>query len=88
MENVNAIIAKYLEKLDFPRCPDAIRADSTNITSTNKSEWIKSMAKIKKLTDEDSMFVFDIVLDPTNPTRNLIYLGVPYKNLSLVAIIY
>lgn len=88
MENVNAIIVKYMENLDFPLCPDALRAENTNISSTNKSGWIKSMAKIKKLTDKDSIFIFDIMPNPTNPTRNLIYLGVPYKDLSFVTFIY
>lgn len=69
--------AEYLSKLNFSYCPDGIMAkNDANVSSTIEREWIESVAKIKKVTNLDTIG-FDIRPDPTNHTRRHVFLGAP-----------
>lgn len=79
-ESKSPNIAEYLQKLDFPYCPDGIRAaKNANVPSMIESEWIESVAKIKSLTGLDTITGSVIIPDPINQSRNFIHLGVPRK---------
>lgn len=58
-----------LELLDLPMIPAAL---------TNKTvNYIEQSAKVKRILGRDIFFGFDIMPDPRNNSRNVLYLDVP-----------
>lgn len=84
-ENIKMTI-DFLNQLVLPIYPTAIRSSNPrllNEKSMKNLDWIKSIARIKKITGLDVIIGFDIKPDPTNQTRNHIWLG-PRQKTSLL----
>lgn len=70
-------VLNYLLKLHLPIYPSILKKEIEGKESTEKFDWVQTVAAIKRIFGADVIIGFDIFPDPTNRSSNRIVLGTP-----------
>lgn len=75
-------VFKYLKEFFLPNYPVIMNITSSSSANHTKNpngyfDWVKSVARIKKIIGTDLIVGFDIFPDPVNQSVNRLVFGVP-----------